>query len=98
MKKISFAVAVLLLAGYAKGNGYYNGNNYNTYHNQVSQSLDDIHNTAQKIKEAKEEYRRYENEGDDYLENKIKERWEQRSYDVRYKGERLKQVWKDIFG
>ena len=74
--------------------GFDDGNSYQ----KLSQSLDDIHSTAQKIKETKEEYRRYENEGDDYWKNRARERWEQRRYDLKYKGERLKQDWEDIFG
>lgn len=85
-------VGILLLSGCAT-----NGNTYHSY-NQISQSLDDIHDTAQKIKEAKEEYRRYNNEGDDYLKNKVKERLEQRKQEITSKRERLKQDWHDIFG
>lgn len=63
MKKLCLFAVVLLVAGCASNGGYYDdGNSYQ----KLSQSLDDIHSTAQKIKETKEEYRRYENEGDDY--------------------------------
>ena len=95
MKKLCLFAAVLLVAGCASNGGYYDGGNS---YQKLSQSLDDIHSTAQKIKETKEEYRRYENEGDDYWKNRARERWEQRRYDLKYKGERLKQDWEDIFG
>ena len=95
MKKLCLFAVVLLVAGCASNGGYYDdGNSYQ----KLSQSLDDIHSTAQKIKETKEEYRRYENEGDDYWKNRARERWEQRRYDLKYKGEPLKQDWEDIFG
>mgnify|MGYP000015345513 FL=1 len=94
MKKLCLFAVVLLVAGCASNGGYDGGNSYQ----KLSQSLDDIHSTAQKIKETKEEYRRYENEGDDYWKNRARERWEQRRYDLKYKGERLKQDWEDIFG
>lgn len=62
-EKLCLFAVVLLVAGCASNGGYYDdGNSYQ----KLSQSLDDIHSTAQKIKETKEEYRRYENEGDDY--------------------------------
>lgn len=63
MKKLCLFAVVLLVAGCASNGGYYDGGNS---YQKLSQSLDDIHSTAQKIKETKEEYRRYENEGDDY--------------------------------
>lgn len=96
MKVLSLAAGILLLAGCANNNGYYNNGAHDSY-NQVSQSLDDIHNAAQKIKDAKNEYKRYDNEGDDYFENKAKERLLQRHYEIKNKGQRLKQDWNDIF-
>lgn len=68
MKKLCLFAVVLLVAGCASNGGYYDdGNSYQ----KLSQSLDDIHSTAQKIKETKEEYRRYENEGDDYWKTEL---------------------------
>lgn len=94
MKSGIIFAAVLLLAGCAANNsGYQYGDSYN----QVSQSLDDIHNAAQKIKDAKNEYKRYDNEGDDYLKNKTKERLEEKKNVIKNKGDRLKQDWNDIF-
>ena len=95
MEKMSLLAVVLVVAGCASNGGYYDvGNSYQ----KLSQSFDDLTSTAQKIKETKEEYRRYENEGDDYWKNRARERWEQRRYELKYKGERLKQDWEDIFG
>lgn len=95
MGLIAGLAAVLLVAGCAANDGSYQyGNSYN----QVSQSLDDIHNAAQKIKDAKTEYKRYDNEGDDYWKNKSKERLEQKKNEITNKGNRLKQDWNDIFG
>lgn len=94
MKSGIIFAAVLLLAGCAANNsGYQYGESYN----QVSQSLDDIHNAAQKIKDAKNEYKRYDKEGDDYLKNKTKERLEEKKNAIKNKGDRLKQDWNDIF-
>lgn len=61
-EKLCLFAVVLLVAGCASNGGYYDGGN-------LSKAVPIFRRHSQyctKIKETKEEYRRYENEGDDY--------------------------------
>lgn len=95
-----FVLFLLLLTAACSG-GTYNG--YDSGYNNLSQSLDNLYNAAQKVKDAQNEYKRYDNEGDDYLENRLKDSWEdkkneyqQRRTNLKAKSERLKQDFRDI--
>ena len=94
--KFIYVFAFLMLAACSSS--------YNTggYEN-LSRSLDNLHETAQKVKDAQNEYKRYNNEGDDYFENKFKENLEERKNEykqrrdnLKAKSDRLKQDFQDI--
>lgn len=102
MKTVFAAAAVILLAGACSSHN--SGYTYNSggYDNLV-QKLDDAHQAAQKIKDARNEYQSYNADKNNYLENKAKQSWEEKKAEykaktdtLRSKSEQIKQDWNDI--
>ena len=98
---LTTAAAVLLLASCAaqSNTNYYNDAGYDN----LAQKLDDMHTTAQKIKDAQNEYKTYNSDKDNYLENKVKQDWENKKSEyksktdtLKNKSEQIKKDWKDI--
>lgn len=105
MRFLTCLISILALGACTAGSNYNNGGNQTLYsgYNNLNQTLDNLHNTAEQIKEAKSEYKAFDNNRDNYFENKIKNSWNDKTAEYRWKhqelknkGERLKQDLQEI--